>query len=149
MGWDLQDLLLGWVHGRGRQGWKCPPPDICGRSFGAGRQLLYTLQGEAAGAQAMSQTSDTLLAPFVRRADQLILSRMVKQALQEFVFNINIPTRVGFQTPVYQYHHGPERARHPRADSPVIIGGQHLQDNIRAVIEQEMDTDQQAPLPRS
>jgi ribonucleoside-triphosphate reductase len=57
---------------------------------------LYTLQGEAAGAQATSNF-DTLLAPFVRH-DGLDF-KGVKQALQEFVFNINIPTRVGFQTP--------------------------------------------------
>ena len=54
------------------------------------------MQGEAAGAQAISNF-DTLLAPFVRY-DKLDY-RSVKQALQEFVFNINIPTRVGFQTP--------------------------------------------------
>ena len=58
--------------------------------------FFYTLQGEAAGAQAISNF-DTLLAPFVRY-DNLDYES-VKQALQEFVFNINIPTRVGFQTP--------------------------------------------------
>ncbi|HDM09958.1 MAG TPA: ribonucleoside triphosphate reductase, partial [Desulfobacteraceae bacterium] len=55
-----------------------------------------TLQGEAAGAQAISNF-DTLLAPFVRYDG--LSYKEVKQALQEFVFNINIPTRVGFQTP--------------------------------------------------
>ena len=58
--------------------------------------FFYTLQGEAAGAQAISNF-DTLLAPFVRY-DSLEYKE-VKQALQEFVFNINIPTLVGFQTP--------------------------------------------------
>jgi ribonucleoside-triphosphate reductase len=58
--------------------------------------FFYTLQGEAAGAQAFSNF-DTLLAPFIRY-DNLDYHQ-VKQALQEFVFNTNIPTRVGFRTP--------------------------------------------------
>jgi len=58
--------------------------------------FFYTLQGEAAGAQAFSNF-DTLLAPFIRY-DNLTIKE-IKQALQEFIFNINVPTRVGFQTP--------------------------------------------------
>jgi anaerobic ribonucleoside-triphosphate reductase len=58
--------------------------------------FFYTMQGEAAGAQAFSNF-DTYLAPFIRH-DKLSYSE-VKQALQEFMFNMNIPTRVGFQTP--------------------------------------------------
>ncbi|MCG8696545.1 MAG: ribonucleoside triphosphate reductase, partial [Bacteroidales bacterium] len=56
----------------------------------------YTMQGEAAGAQAFSNF-DTFLAPYIRY-DKLNYEQ-VKQAIQEFLFNINIPTRVGFQTP--------------------------------------------------
>jgi len=58
--------------------------------------FFYTLQGEAAGAQAFSNF-DTLLAPFIRY-DRLSYQE-IRQALQEFIFNINVPTRVGFQTP--------------------------------------------------
>ena len=58
--------------------------------------FFYTLQGEAAGAQAFSNF-DTLLSPFIRY-DGLTYTE-VKQALQEFMFNVNVPTRVGFQTP--------------------------------------------------
>ncbi len=58
--------------------------------------FIGTMQAEFAGAQAFS-SFDTLLAPFIRY-DQLAF-REVKQALQEFVFNINVPTRVGFQCP--------------------------------------------------
>jgi ribonucleoside-triphosphate reductase (formate) len=58
--------------------------------------FFYTLQGEAAGAQAFSNF-DTLLAPYIRYDN--LSYRELKQALQEFVFNINVPTRVGFQTP--------------------------------------------------
>jgi len=55
---------------------------------------FYTLQGEVAGAQAFSNF-DTLLAPFIRY-DNLNV-KQVKQCLQEFLFNVNVPTRVGFQ----------------------------------------------------
>ena len=58
--------------------------------------FFYTLQGEVAGAEAFSNF-DTLLAPFVRY-DGLSFKE-VKQCMQEFVFNVNVPTRVGFQTP--------------------------------------------------
>jgi ribonucleoside-triphosphate reductase len=95
VGWDLQDLL--------RQGFKgvagkveSSPPKHLRSALGQIVNFFYTLQGEAAGAQAISNF-DTLLAPFVRY-DRLDY-REVKQALQEFIFNINIPTRVGFQTP--------------------------------------------------
>ena len=55
-----------------------------------------SMQGEAAGAQAFSNF-DTFLAPYVRY-DNLDYAQ-VKQCLQEFLFNLNVPTRVGFQTP--------------------------------------------------
>ncbi len=95
VGWDLMDLL--------RQGFKgvegkveSSPPKHLRSALGQVVNFFYTLQGEAAGAQAISNF-DTLLAPFVR-CDRLTYPE-VKQALQEFIFNINIPTRVGFQTP--------------------------------------------------
>ncbi|MDR1856284.1 MAG: ribonucleoside triphosphate reductase [Desulfovibrio sp.] len=95
VGWDLADLL--------RQGFKgvsgnveSAPPKHFRSALGQLVNFFYTLQGEAAGAQAVS-SFDTLLAPFIRH-DKLRYPD-VKQALQEFVFNINIPTRVGFQTP--------------------------------------------------
>ncbi len=65
-------------------------------ALGQAVNFFYSLQGEAAGAQAFSNF-DTLLAPFIR-ADGLGYEE-VKQALQEFVFNVNVPTRVGFQAP--------------------------------------------------
>jgi ribonucleoside-triphosphate reductase len=95
--------------------------------------FFYTLQGEAAGAQAFSNF-DTLLAPFIRY-DRLSYKE-VKQALQEFVFNINVPTRVGFQTPftnitldltVPKYY----------ADQGVIIGGK-LQHETYNDFQEEM-----------
>ena len=55
-----------------------------------------TLQGECAGAQAWNNI-DTYCAPFIRQ-DNLTYEQ-VKQALQEFIFSLNVPTRVGFQCP--------------------------------------------------
>ncbi|MDD1633908.1 MAG: ribonucleoside triphosphate reductase, partial [Methylococcaceae bacterium] len=81
--------------------------------------FFYTLQGEAAGAQAFSNF-DTLLAPFIRY-DQLSYQE-IRQALQEFIFNINVPTRVGFQTPFTNVTLDINVPRY-YADRNVIIGG--------------------------
>ncbi len=95
VGWNLQDLLV--------EGFRGAPGKIQSRpakhfrtALGQIVNFFYTLQGEAAGAQAFSNI-DTLLAPFIRY-DALDYEQ-VKQAMQEFVYNLNVPTRVGFQTP--------------------------------------------------
>ncbi len=94
-GWDLQDLLLRGFGGV-RAKLESKPPRHLRTALGQLVNFFYTVQGESAGAQAISNF-DTLLAPFVRYDDLSYAS--VKQAIQEFVFNINVPTRVGFQTP--------------------------------------------------
>ncbi len=95
VGWDLKDLLTEGFKGvEGKV--ESAPAKHFRTALGQIVNFLYTMQGESAGAQAFSNF-DTLLAPFVRY-DELDYSQ-VKQALQEFVFNMNVPTRVGFQTP--------------------------------------------------
>lgn len=95
VGWDLMDLLL--TGFRGVQGKiESAPPKHFRSALGQIVNFMYTLQGEAAGAIAFSNF-DTLLAPFIRY-DNLSYED-VRQSLQEFVFNMNVPTRVGFQTP--------------------------------------------------
>lgn len=92
-GWELRDFLLrgfGGVPGK----IESKPPKHFKVALGQLVNFLYTLQGEAAGAEAVSNF-DTLLAPFIRY-DGLSYPQ-VKQAMQEFLFNINVPTRVGFQ----------------------------------------------------
>ncbi len=94
-GWDLRDLLLkgfGGIEGKVESS----PPKHFRSALGQIVNFFYTLQGEAAGAQAFSNF-DTLLAPFLAY-DNLNYTE-VKQAIQEFIFNLNVPTRVGFQTP--------------------------------------------------
>ena len=94
-GWDLQDLLRqGFTGVSGKVA--CKPAKHFGSILGQMVNFIYTLQGEVAGAEAFSNF-DTLLAPFVRY-DKLNYGQ-VKQEIQSFVFNMNVSTRVGFQTP--------------------------------------------------
>ena len=95
VGWDLKDLLVSGFRGAPGKAESSPARHFR-TALGQIINFFYTLQGEAAGAQAFSNF-DTLLAPFIRYDG--LSYKEVKQALQEFVFNINVPTRVGFQTP--------------------------------------------------
>ena len=72
------------------------PPKHLSSACGQAVNFLGTLQNEWAGAQAFS-SFDTYMAPFVR-LDNLSYEQ-VKQTLQEFVFNLNVPSRWGTQTP--------------------------------------------------
>jgi ribonucleoside-triphosphate reductase len=95
VGWDLRDLLLsgfGGVSGK----IESKPAKHFRTALGQVVNFFYTLQGEAAGAQAFSNF-DTYLVPFIRYDG--LNQKEVEQALQEFFFNMNVPTRVGFQTP--------------------------------------------------
>lgn len=133
VGWDLRDLLMEGFRGvRGKI--ESAPAKHFRTALGQIVNFMYTMQGEAAGAQAFSNF-DTLLAPFIRY-DNLNYEQ-VRQAMQEFVFNMNVPTRVGFQTPftnitmdltVPSYY----------ADQPVIIGGE-LQESTYKEFQPEMD----------
>ena len=97
-GWDLQDLLAQGFGGVPAK-IESKPPRHLRTALGQLVNFFYTLQGESAGAVAVSNF-DTLLAPFVRYDG--LNYRQVKQAMQEYVFNINVPTRVGFQSLVWE-----------------------------------------------
>ncbi|SDD79599.1 ribonucleoside-triphosphate reductase class III catalytic subunit [Desulfuromonas thiophila] len=132
-GWDLKDLLLkGFTgaYGKVQSGPACHFRTALGQVV----NFFYTLQGEAAGAQAFA-SFDTLLAPFIR-FDGLGYNE-VKQAMQEFIFNMNVPTRVGFQTP---FTNITLDLRVPRtmAHEAVIVGGR-LQDAVYGDFQAEMD----------
>ena len=133
VGWDLKDLLMQGF--RGVQGKvESAPPRHLRSALGQIVNFFYTLQGEAAGAQAISNF-DTLLAPFVRY-DRLDYGE-VRQALQEFVFNINIPTRVGFQTPFTNITldlTAPSSLRHQH----VVVGGKERRERY-GEFQPEMD----------
>lgn len=95
VGWDLMDLLLSGFKGASGK-IESNPAKHFRSALGQVVNFFYTMQGEAAGAQALSNF-DTLLAPFIR--EDKLTQKEVRQALQEFLFNVNVPTRVGFQTP--------------------------------------------------
>jgi ribonucleoside-triphosphate reductase len=124
VGWDLKDLLLqGFKGAAGKI--ESKPAKHFRTALGQVVNFFYTLQGEAAGAQAFS-SFDTYLAPFIH-LDGLD-EREVKQSLQEFFFNINVPTRVGFQTPFTNLTldlNVPEFMK----DEPVILGGEVINDS--------------------
>jgi ribonucleoside-triphosphate reductase len=117
-GWDLQDILTVGFSGVSNKV-EAKPPSHFSTALGQLVNFFYTLQGECAGAQAISNF-DTLLAPFIFY-DQLT-QEQVNQKLQEFVFNMNVPTRVGFQTPFTNVTLDLLVPKH-LASQPVIIGG--------------------------
>lgn len=132
-GWDLQDLMIkGFTGVSGKL--SCKPPKHLRTAIGQIVNFFYTTQGEVAGAQAFSNF-DTLLAPFVRY-DKLNYEG-VKQAMQEFVFNVNVPTRVGFQTP---FTNITMDLTCPKgfADQNVIIGGVPQKEKY-SEFQEEMD----------
>jgi ribonucleoside-triphosphate reductase (formate) len=117
-GWDLYDLLIkgfGGVPGKV----ETKPAKHFRAILGQAVNFLYTLQGEVAGAVAFSNF-DTLLAPFIRYDN--LSYQQTKQALQEFMFNMAVPTRVGFQNPFSNITLDLKPSA-VFANQPVIIGG--------------------------
>ncbi len=94
-GWSLRMLLEQGFNGAPGKIASAPPKHLTS-ALGQMVNFLGTLQNEWAGAQAFS-SFDTYLAPFVR-LDALTYDE-VEQAIQEFVFNLNVPSRWGTQTP--------------------------------------------------
>ena len=94
-GWSLRTLLNEGFNGVANKVESAPPKHL-GTAMGQMVNFLGTLQNEWAGAQAFSST-DTYLAPFVR-VDHLTYEE-VKQEMQGFVYNMNVPSRWGTQTP--------------------------------------------------
>lgn len=94
-GWSLRSLLEEGFNGVASRVESHPPRHLS-TALGQMVNFLGTLQNEWAGAQAFSSV-DTYLAPFVRK-DQLSYEA-VRQGMQEFIFNLNVPSRWGTQTP--------------------------------------------------
>ncbi|MEM3550054.1 MAG: ribonucleoside triphosphate reductase [Candidatus Bathyarchaeia archaeon] len=133
VGWDIKDLLLtgfGGVHGK----IESVPAKHFRTALGQAVNFFYTLQGEAAGAQAFSNF-DTYLAPFIHYDG--LSQKEVEQAIQEFFFNMNVPTRVGFQTPFTNVTLDLEVPEFMR-DEPVIVGGQLMEDTFGSM-EKEVE----------
>ncbi|NHF74399.1 ribonucleoside triphosphate reductase [Paracoccus xiamenensis] len=120
-GWSLRTLLiegLNGVPGKVESG----PPKRLSSAVGQIVNFLGTLQNEWAGAQAFS-SFDTYMAPFIRK-DNLGYDE-VRQAIQELIFNLNVPSRWGTQTPFTNLTFDwvcPEDLR----DQVPIIGGREM-----------------------
>ncbi|KKP37502.1 MAG: Anaerobic ribonucleoside-triphosphate reductase [Candidatus Peregrinibacteria bacterium GW2011_GWA2_33_10] len=119
-GWSLRQLLEEGFNGVANKIDSCPPKHL-EAAIGQMVNFLGTLQNEWAGAQAFS-SFDTYLAPYVRKIKNSLKKdlkdtnsslseeeannhiekktyRRVKQCIQQFVFNLNVPSRWGTQTP--------------------------------------------------
>ena len=132
-GWDLRQLLMQGFGGIPGKVESKPARHL--RSFlGQIVNSTFTTQGETAGAQAWS-SFDTYCAPFIRH-DKLD-HEQIKQALQEFIFNINVPTRVGFQCPFSNLTFD-IKVPNTLKDHPVIIGGEY-QNTTYGDYQEEMD----------
>jgi anaerobic ribonucleoside-triphosphate reductase len=133
-GWSLEDLLrkgFGGAKGKVESG----PAKHFETALMQLVNFIYTLQGEAAGAQAVSNF-DTLLAPFIY-FDRLTYLE-VKQCMQAFVFNMNVATRVGFQTPFFNITLDKE-VPSTHENLPVIVGGTSHFDFTYKDFQKEMD----------
>ena len=132
VGWDLFDFLqTGFKGARGKI--ESRPAKHFRVALGQLVNLFYTLQGESAGAQAVS-SFDTYLAPFIRY-DRLSYKE-VKQAMQEFLYNMNVPTRVGGQTPFTNITLDMQAPKFMRNDR-VVVGGT-LQEDTYGDFEDEI-----------
>jgi len=133
VGWDLKDLLVSGFGGVSQK-IESKPAKHFRTILGHIVNFFFTLQGEAAGAQAFS-SFDTYLAPFIHY-DRLDYKQVV-QAMQEFLFNMNIPTRVGFQTPFTNITMDLSVPRFMEEEG-VIVGGRML-DETYGDFATEMD----------
>lgn len=94
-GWSLRQLLTEGFNGiPGKI--EATPPRHMSAAIGQIVNFLGTLQNEWAGAQAFS-SFDTYMAPFIRRDAMTYVE--VKQCMQELIYNLNVPSRWGTQTP--------------------------------------------------
>jgi ribonucleoside-triphosphate reductase (formate) len=133
VGWDLMELITEGFRGVSEK-IESSPPKHFRTALGQIVNFMYTLQGEAAGAIAFSNF-DTLLAPFIRYDN--LTHKEVKQGLQEFIFNMNVPTRVGFQTPFSNITLDLNPSTNFK-DQSVIIGGVPQKETY-AEFQKEMD----------
>lgn len=137
-GWDIKDLLVQGFKGVAGK-IESRPPKHFRPALGQVVNFFYTMQGEVAGAQALANV-DTYLAPFIYY-DKLTYKE-VKQAMQEFIYNMNVPTRVGFQTPFTNITLDLNPSKSIAKDN-VIIGGE-VRDKKYGDFQEEMNMFNQA-----
>lgn len=132
-GWSLKTLLiegLNGVPGKVEAG----PPKHLSSAVGQIVNFLGTLQNEWAGAQAFS-SFDTYMAPFIRK-DRLDYDE-VRQSIQELVYNLNVPSRWGTQTPFTNLTFDWTCPDDLKDQSPIIAGEE--MDFTYGELQSEMD----------
>lgn len=132
VGWDLKDILSKGFRGVSGK-IESDPPNHFSVALMQIVNFLYTLQGEAAGAQAISNF-DTYLAPFIWH-DNLDYKE-IRQQMQMFLYNMNVPTRVGFQTPFTNLTMDLNPPEHLQKEA-VVIGGEQIEESYEE-FEDEM-----------
>lgn len=132
-GWSLRVLIEEGFNGVPNKVESKPPKHLVS-AFSQMVNFLGTLQNEWAGAQAFS-SADTYLAPFIR-IDHLTYDE-VKQAMQSFIFNLNVPSRWGTQTPFTNLTFD-WTCPADLADKHPVIGGE-IQDFTFGDLQAEMD----------
>lgn len=132
-GWSLRTLLNEGLNGIPGTV-EATPPSHMSSAVGQIVNFLGTLQNEWAGAQAFS-SFDTYMAPFVRQ-DRLSYAE-VKQYIQELIYNLNVPSRWGTQTPFTNLTFDWVCPEDLRQQVP-LIGGQEV-DYTYGELQLEMD----------
>ena len=131
-GWSLKNLLhegFNGVPGKAEAG----PAKHLSAAVGQMVNFMGTLQNEWAGAQAFSSV-DTYLAPYVRK-DKLTY-KQVYQSMQELVYNLNVPSRWGSQTPFTNFTFDWVCPEDLRSTHPIIAGEE--QDFTYGDLQEEM-----------
>ncbi|KAG8672118.1 hypothetical protein FPOAC2_05484 [Fusarium poae] len=133
-GWSIEDILLQGFGGVENK-IQCRPARHLNTALNQIVNFLFTLQGELAGAQALS-SFDTYLAPFIH-SDKLSYTEVFK-CVQSFVYSLNVPTRSGFQAPFTNLSLDlvcPERL----GSQSVIVGGELQTEWVYSDFQEEMD----------
>ncbi|KAI5291872.1 hypothetical protein KEM54_003728 [Ascosphaera aggregata] len=133
-GWSLEDILIQGFGGVENK-IQCRPPKHLNTALNQVVNFLFTVQGELAGAQALS-SFDTYLAPFIRHEG--LTEELVFKYIQSFVYSLNVPTRSGFQAPFTNITMDmicPQNLK----DKGVIIGGKMHSEWLYGDFQEEMD----------
>lgn len=134
VGWDLQDILA--VGFGGVSGYlQCAPPKHLSATLGQLCNFMFTTTQEAPEGAVAVSNFDTLLAPFIKEDN--LSQQDVEQKLQEFIFNMNVPTKVGGQVPFTNITLDLICPKH-LADEPAMIGGKP-QNETYGSFQREMD----------
>jgi len=134
VGWDLEDILLVGFTGVPGNVTSAPAKHL-GSALGQIVNFMYTLTNEVPDGAVALSSLDTYLAPFIRNDN--LNEKQVKQALQEFIYNMNVPTKAGGQVVFSNITLDLQVPKHMK-ETAVIIGGKH-QETTYGEYQKEVD----------